>query len=50
MEAVKALIDGVSGVMVGQIHNNISYTPFEKATKHHITVNPLLIDMVNILA
>lgn len=50
MEAVKALMDGVSGVMIGQIHNNISYTPFEKATKHHITVNPLLIDMVNILA
>ncbi len=50
MEAVKALLDGVSGVMIGQIHNNIAYTPFEKATKHHITVNPLLIDMVNILA
>lgn len=50
LEAVKALLDGVSGVMIGQIHNNISYTPFEKATKHHITVNPLLLDMVNILA
>lgn len=50
MEAVKALLDGVSGVMIGQIHNNIAYTPFEKATKHHLTVNPLLIDMVNILA
>ena len=50
LEAVKALIDGVSGVMIGQIHNNISYTPFEKATKYHITVNPLLLEMVNILA
>ena len=50
LEAVKALIDGVSGVMVGQVHNNISYTPFEKATKHHITVNPLLFEMVNLLA
>lgn len=50
MEAVNALADGVSGVMIGQIHNNISYTPFEKSTKHHVTVNPLLIDMVNLLA
>lgn len=50
LEAVKALIDGVSGVMIGQVHSNISYTPFEKATKHHVTVNPLLLEMVNLLA
>jgi 6-phosphofructokinase 1 len=50
LEAVKALTDGVSGVMIGQVHSNISYTPFEKATKHHVTVNPLLLEMVNLLA
>ena len=50
LEAVKALSVGKKGVMIGQIHNEIVYTPFEKAIKHHQKINPILLDMVDILA
>jgi len=49
MEAVYALQKGQSGVMVGQIHKDIVYTPFEKAIKHHQEINPLLLDIVKVL-
>jgi 6-phosphofructokinase 1 len=50
MEAVKALLDGKRSVMVGQIHRDIVFTPFEKAIKHHQTLNPILLEMVEILS
>lgn len=50
MEAVKALREGKKGMMVGQIHNRIEYTPFEKACKHNLTINPVMMDMVKILS
>ncbi len=50
MEAVKALLDGKRSVMVGQVHKDIVYTPFEKAIKHHQKVNPVLLEMVEMLA
>ncbi len=50
MEAVKALLDGKRSVMVGQVHKDIVFTPFEKAIKHHEKVNPVLLDMVEMLA
>ncbi len=50
MEAVKALINGQRGVMIGQIHKDIVYTPLEQATKHHQEINPLLLEMVEVLA
>lgn len=50
MEAVRALLNGTSGVMIGQLHKNIAHTPLDKAIKHNVTVNPLLVEMVNILA
>ncbi|MEP7320383.1 MAG: 6-phosphofructokinase [Saprospiraceae bacterium] len=50
MEAVKALRSGKKGVMVGQIHNRIEYTPFEKACKHNIGISPIMLEMVNILS
>ncbi len=50
MEAVRALLNGTSGVMIGQLHKNIAQTPLDKAIKHNVTVNPLLVEMVNILA
>ncbi len=50
LEAVKALNDGVSGVMIGQSHNNITYTPFEKSIKLNNTLNPVLTEMVEILS
>lgn len=50
MEAVKALREGKKDVMVGQIHNRIEYTPFEKACKHNQTISPVMLDMVRILS
>ncbi len=49
MEAVKALLDGKKGCMIGQIHNETSYIPFDKATKHHEEIKPELLEMVEIL-
>ncbi len=50
MEAVIALLEGKSNVMVGQVHNDIVLTPFEKAIKHHEKINPVLMEMVDMLA
>jgi 6-phosphofructokinase 1 len=50
MEAVNALLDGKSSVMVGQVHNDIVFTHFEKAIKHHREINPILLQMVEMLA
>ena len=50
MEAVKALREGMKGIMVGQIHNRIEYTKFEQATKHNLRINPVMLDMVKILS
>ena len=48
--SVKALTDGKKGVMVGQIKNEIVYTPFEKSIKHHQEMNYSLLEMARILA
>jgi 6-phosphofructokinase 1 len=50
IEAVKALLDGKSNVMVGQIGREIVHTPLEKAIKHHQSINPVLMEMVEILS
>ncbi|MCB9282471.1 MAG: 6-phosphofructokinase [Lewinellaceae bacterium] len=50
MEAVKALLVGTKSVMVGEIHRQIVFTPFEQATKYHQRINPDLIEMVELLA
>ena len=50
MEAVNALRSGVKGVMIGQVHKDIVYTPFDKAIKHHQEMNPMLLDIVEILS
>jgi 6-phosphofructokinase 1 len=49
MEAVKALLSDKKGVMVGQWHGEISYTPFAKAIKHHQRLNPTLLEIVEML-
>lgn len=49
MEAVKALVNGRSGVMIGELRRDIIYTPFEAAIKHHEDLNPVLFDIVNFL-
>jgi 6-phosphofructokinase 1 len=50
MEAVNALVDGKKGVMIGQIHKDIAYTPFSKAIKHHQEMNPGLLGLAEFLA
>jgi 6-phosphofructokinase 1 len=50
LEAVRALKDGIKGVMIGQIGNDICHTPFEIAIKHNQTINPTLLEMVEILS
>lgn len=49
MAAVEGLLNGRKGEMVGIIHDDIVYTPFEKATKHHSQINKAMLDMVKIL-
>ncbi len=48
--AVNALLQGKENVMVGLVKNEISYTPFEKAIKHHQEINPQLLQLADILA
>jgi 6-phosphofructokinase 1 len=49
MEAVKALIAGEKGVMIGIVHSDIVYTPFDKAVKHHQNISPTLLELVETL-
>ncbi|HMQ50287.1 MAG TPA: 6-phosphofructokinase [Saprospiraceae bacterium] len=48
--AVKALKEGQSNIMIGMVKGEIEYTPFEKAIKSHTPINPMLLEMVELLA
>ena len=48
--AVEALISGKQNVMAGLRNNEVAYTPFEKATKHHIDINAGLLRIAEMLA
>jgi len=48
--AVEALRDGRRGEMIGVIHNEISYTPFDKAIKHKIDINEKFLKIVEMLS
>jgi len=50
LEAVKALLAGKKGIMVGIVKNQVTHTPFEKAIKHNQEISPKLLEMVKILA
>ena len=50
LEAVKALKNGKKGIMIGVMNNQVAFTPFEKAIKHHQVMSPSLLEMVSILA
>lgn len=50
LEAVRALKNGMRDVMVGEINRQIAFTPFEKATKQQQEIDPVLIEMVDLLA
>ncbi len=49
-DSVISLLKGKYGIMVGQLNNKISYTPFEKAIKHHQTINKSLLEIARVLA
>ncbi|HPS27692.1 MAG TPA: 6-phosphofructokinase, partial [Bacteroidales bacterium] len=49
-ESVMALTKNEKGVMVGQVNKTIVYTPFEKATKHHLAINHNMLKMARILS
>jgi 6-phosphofructokinase 1 len=48
--AVEALRDGHRNEMIGLIHKDIAYTPFEHATKHNADINPNFLKIVEILS
>ncbi|WP_448701774.1 6-phosphofructokinase [Mucilaginibacter sp. AW1-3] len=48
--AVEALLAGHRNEMVGVVHNEISYTQFENAIKHHVDINPNFLKIVEILS
>ena len=48
--AVEALMQGRRYEMVGVLHRDLSYTPFEKAAKHHLEVSPYLMMLQEILS
>jgi len=48
--AVEALIAGRRNEMVGVIHGDIAYTPFEHAIKHNLEINPDMLKIVQILS
>lgn len=50
MSAVYALLEGQSGVMVGERNRQVVYTPFDQAIKHNFEINPGLLKMVKVLA
>ena len=48
--AVEALKDGRRNEMIGLVHDEITYTPLEKAIKHHVDINPHFLKIVEILS
>ncbi len=50
MAAVEALIDGKKNVMAGLISDEVAFTPFANATKHHMEINKQMLQLVEILA
>ncbi len=50
IEAVNALISDNHNVMIGWQKGNFSYTPLEKAVKHHIDINKELLDILKTLS
>ncbi len=47
--AVKAIMQGHRNEMIGIINKQVAYTPFEKAVKHHQTLNSDLEELIGIL-
>jgi 6-phosphofructokinase 1 len=50
LEAVKALVNGESGIAIGQNHHDVKKTSFANAIKHHQKLNKTLLEMVEWLS
>ncbi len=48
--AVHALLEGQRNIMVGEINNEIAYSPLESATKRHLQITPSMMEMMAILS
>ncbi|HKR07439.1 MAG TPA: 6-phosphofructokinase [Bacteroidia bacterium] len=48
--AVDALLSGKINVMVGEIKNEIVYTPLEKVVKKHLQIAPSMFELINVLS
>ena len=48
--AVNALAEGRRGEMVGMVNKEVTYTPFEKAIKHHKDINQEMLKMARVLS
>lgn len=48
--AVEELLKGRKGEMVGLIHGQVAFTPFDHAIKHHVEINQDLLKIVEILS
>lgn len=49
-QAVKGLVEGRSGVMVGSVNREIVFVPFDKSIKHHNKINIELKNIAEILS
>jgi len=50
VNAVEALLDGKTGVMIGIVNKELCFTPFEKASKHHGEMDKNLLRISKLLA
>jgi 6-phosphofructokinase 1 len=48
--SVEALMQGRKNEMIGLINNKIAFTSFEKSIKHHLDIDPMLLNLVEILS
>jgi len=49
-EAVRALLKGKQGVMVGEINKKVVFTPFENTVKMHQDINKPMLEMARVLS
>ena len=50
MAAVEALLEGKRNLATGTLHRDISFTPFDRATKHHEEINRAMLHLVEVLS
>jgi len=50
MAAVEALMEGKKNVMAGIINDEVVFTPFANATKHHMEINKQMLQLLDILS